>query len=188
MVARIASLETALAAEKKKAVVLREEVATASAKGEAEGHRRGLAEAESKEAERITRLGKGMDEANAVMRQELAASEDLAYAVAAACLEKLFGQESSRADLVTDLIRHQMARLGRHAVVAMTISVHDFSEEALETLRAMTGLADVQRSPNLPPGGCILKPRLGEMDIGLDTQWSAIRDFLEQLAFEERSL
>lgn len=177
---RIEELEAAFAERDITITTLREDVRKARAEGEAKGRERGLREAEDRQADRLALLEKAITAGRARLDDSLADTAQLAAALARDCLDKLFGNPDFRAEAVEAILRVQMARLTGEARIAITVSAADFPDQALAGL-VRDGVTFASE-PDMPSGGCVLKPRLGEIDIGLDTQWQAVRALLDDLA------
>jgi flagellar biosynthesis/type III secretory pathway protein FliH len=162
-----------------------DELADAARKADAEGYARGLADAPKLEAERLAILRSGVEGAQTSVAASLSAIEGLAAQLARTCLEKLFGSAEPRADLVCDLIHARLARMQDAALVSIRVSADDFSgDTATARIRGLPALARtaIVIDPLLPSGSCRMTVRLGEIDIGLDQQWSSLRTVLDEWA------
>lgn len=181
---RILDLEARIATLTTQAADLRTEAEAALERGRTEGHKRGLQSAEDREEERVRTLANAILASRKDMAEALDATERLAALLAKACLDKLFSETDKNADHVCALLRAQMQEFEREQLVAVAVSAEDFSEEGLNRLRELVAndAVAIRRDPRLPSGSCKLQPRLGEMDIGLDTQWTAIGDLLLEIA------
>jgi flagellar biosynthesis/type III secretory pathway protein FliH len=182
---RIGELEMALAARDAALAEARGEIEHARRAGEAQGREAGLAEAASREAERIAALDAAIVEAQAALDAGLEATERLALGLARDCLDIVFGDGASRAAMVADVLSRQMAVIDRAMLVSIEVSEDDFSDPAaLAALAARAGTRSVAliASPSMLPGGCIITLRLGEMDVGIQTQWANLRARLDELA------
>jgi len=183
---RITELETQLAAQRDTAAELASEAKASFARGEAAGRKEGQRLADDRQTQRLTLLAEGIAASQMDFAAGLAETERLAVLLAVACLEKIFGDEAPGSQRVSALLRVQMSRIERDQLVKVIVSAADFSEEALQDLHAVVaGKVDIIRDPDLPTGGCKLIPRLGEIDIGLDTQWQAVRGFLLEMVMSE---
>lgn len=183
----IAELEGRIAAMTRTAEELRAEAAAAFARGEEEGREMGRREAEDREQERLALLEKGIAACRKDFAEALGATERLAALLAKDCLDKLFADVSANADRVCALLRAQMIEVQQHELLAVVVSTSDFSEEGLERLRAVVPdrAVELRRDAALPTGSCKLRARLGEIDIGLGTQWQAVGDLLSAAAAGE---
>lgn len=187
LAACIAELEERIAAMAAKAEELRAEAAAAFARGEEEGREIGRCEAEDRERERLDLLEKGIASGRSDLAEALGATERLAALLARDCLDKLFADASANADRVCALLRAQMTQIEQHELLAVVVSAADFSEDGLERLRTAVPdrAVELRRDADLPSGSCKLRARLGEIDIGLGTQWQAIGDLLADMAAGE---
>lgn len=182
---RITALTDELRQRDEAVAALRREVEQALERGKAEGRQLGLREAQDREAERLQRLEKTLEQAQSSFQASLAATERLAVLIARECLAKLLGDPDARADLIYSLVRAQLERIDRASLLAVDVSAADFSDDtALETLIAQSGLGEicVKAKGDVPSGGCTMTLRLGKIDIGLDQQWGAISAFLHDMA------
>lgn len=182
---RIAALEAELAAQRASEVDRAEAAAKAEVSAEARGRQAGLDEADERAAERISRLELGLTEARLRLDAELAGLERLAALLAETALARLVDDPQSRRPLIAGIIRQQMRGLEARALLRVEVSAEDFSDPAaLEDLAAEAGLSGLRIEPasGLGPGACRLKLRLGELEVGLDQQWGALRGVLAELA------
>jgi flagellar biosynthesis/type III secretory pathway protein FliH len=183
----IAELEERIAALTREAEDLRAEAAAALARGEEKGREMGKRDAEDRERERLDLLEKGILAGRKELAEALGATERLAALLARDCLDKLFADASANADRVCALLRAQMVQIEQHELLAVVVSAADFSEEGLERLRTVVPdrAVELRRDADLPAGSCKLRARLGEIDIGLGTQWQAVGDLLADMALAE---
>jgi type III secretion protein L len=181
---RIAELEARIATLTREATDLRADAKAAFVRGEEEGRRAGQRQAEDREQERLAALAQAIANARKELSEALGATERLAALLAKSCLDKLFAEDGENGARVCALLRVQMGRIERQQLIAVEVSPDDFSDEALGQLRAVLAndAVTIRRNPDLPTGSCRLQPRLGEIDIGLGTQWRAIAGLLERLA------
>ncbi len=149
-----------------------------------QGYLVGLAAADDGRHEREARLAKGIEAALADKQTMLADSERLAALLARECLARMFGDVADRAALVSDLIARQLARIDAASVVAVSVSAQDFDPPSLARLAAHfdQDTISVRASGDLPSGSCKFGLVLGELDLGLDQQWSVLRALLEEFA------
>lgn len=181
---RIAHLEDMLAKRERDIDRLQNEVKTARAEGEATGRKHGREEAENREADRIVLLEEATEWARARFADYLADTESLAAILTRECLGKLFQEPGFRGDAVIAILKAQMTRLEAKTLVSIRVSAEDFSDESLAVMAHRLGIEDIsiERDSELSAGGCVLKPRLGEIDVGLETQWRAVRALLDSIA------
>jgi flagellar biosynthesis/type III secretory pathway protein FliH len=179
--ARVEQLEQQL--EEKSRAARQAEVASEQARIQAyeEGRLVGQKEAETREGERLDALEQALSKAIGQLAQALGGAERLAALLARDCLDIVFGQSDDRASMVLDLLARQIAGLAPGELIEVQLAQSDFLDRtALDTLAGRMGLASAQlvlRS-DLRSGDARLRLRLGENDIGLDTQWKRLSEAL----------
>lgn len=174
----IAALEAGIDARDARIVELGEEVKRAYLQGEAAG----LAQAQDDVTQRRDRLEAAIVAAETRFADTLAGSERLATLIAREALARLFTQGDDRAQLVLELIRHQIAQLEGIAVLSVAVSSVDFGEQGAQDLAARTGLPKTTSfliRDDLTSGACTITLHLGEIEIGLDQQWGALAGLLD---------
>ncbi|HEU0065780.1 MAG TPA: FliH/SctL family protein [Sphingomonas sp.] len=157
----------------------------AHAAGRAEGHRAGLAAAVRQDAARRDALDAGIARALAQFDEALTACERLAAALARAALAKAFAPSDTIAEPVLATIARNAALFRDAGAVAIRVSAADFADAgaAQDVAERGTGAPIVVTiDPALPAGACRVTARLGTIDLGLDTQWSALAALLDDLA------
>ncbi|WP_341208797.1 hypothetical protein [uncultured Sphingomonas sp.] len=174
---RVAALEATLAAERLAAA----RAAAAAREAVAEARRVGRGEAVADDRRRVTLLAEGIASAQAAWRERLEATDRLAAQLAALVLARMFGACDDWAEPVTRALTEQVAQIGAHAIVAVTVSAADFADEA--ALAATVGLrtASVTRDAALPAGACRIALRLGQVEIDPARQWAAFEAALHEL-------
>lgn len=185
---RIAELDSAAASHRANIERLRTQNQQAVTEAREAGRKQGLAEAGTREAERLQLLERNLTTARLELSATLPALERLAVLLARDCLEMILGEAESRADLLCAIIRTQLGRIERAAVLRVTLSTADFPDgEALQQFAARSAAPEICFAPDatLPAGGCRISLRLGEIEVGLDRQWPAMRAFLDALALPE---
>jgi flagellar biosynthesis/type III secretory pathway protein FliH len=163
-------------------------LAAAYDEGVSEGRIEREAEFEDDRAEALERLETGFSEANVVLAETLSRLDGIAALVACNVLEKMFGDLSTRQATVIDLVRHQFTKINHDMVVAVDVSRADFpnTAEAAGVAETLNIVPDRLRVIDaLESGDCRIKLTLGELDIGLDRQWTSLRDALSALCEEE---
>lgn len=109
----------------------------------------------------------------------LGRSDQLAVMIAHAALTKVFEDPEGQADRVISAVRRQLTQLRRETVVAIHVSASDFPTEGSRTDAARAvGEAKLVLDADLPSGGCLIKLKLGELDLGLQGQWRALSQIL----------
>jgi len=147
-----------------------------------QGKAAGREEAHDRQAERLALLTEAIDDARLELRQQFAAMERTAVSVACECLEKILGQNADRAHLMADLIRRQIAQVGRDTIVEVSVSQDDFaSDEAVAEVDRNISIVRTE----LASGSCRIKLEMGEIDAGLPHQWAMLRNVLAQSGEEE---
>ena len=181
---RLSELEALVHQLRDEAAAARDDARAAFAHGRSEGIRQGLEQAESLEAERIAQLSGALLGARARFDEALVEVDRLAAWLARSALDKLFGETDGNGDRVCALLRHQFETIERAGVVEVAVSGEDFPDTAIGRVRELVGSDTIAicRDPDLHSGSCILRPRLGEIDIGLQTQWQAVGALLDQCA------
>jgi len=147
-----------------------------------QGKTAGREEAHDRQAERLALLSQAIDEARLGLRQQFAAMERMAVSVACECLEKILGANADRAHLMADLIRRQIAQVGRDTIVEISVAQDDFSSD--EAVAEVDRNISIVRA-DLPAGSCRIKLEMGEIDAGLPHQWAMLRNMLAQSGEEE---
>jgi flagellar biosynthesis/type III secretory pathway protein FliH len=146
----------------------------------AEGEDKGRAAAESMEAERLDILDRAATRALALYAEEIASLERLAPLLARTCLDKMLLDDAERVKTVSALLHGQLARLDAGAAVRIQVAAEDFP-----STEALAGLApapcEILPSPALNSGDCTIQLSLGALEIGIDQQWGALRDMLEEM-------
>lgn len=153
-------------------------VAAARSEGRAQGLIEGAQAAEDRSeallrvmtdaaATSVTLLGKRLDELQEVVGD-----------LAAVALERIVGDVSSRQSLVVDTVRRAVGALFVGSVVAVEVSREDFPDAV--TLQAVLPQGcEAHSLDSLPSGGCRLRLRLGEVDLGLHGQVARLRALLD---------
>lgn len=173
--ARIAELERALAGERRGAQQAAAEAKRAVVAAREAGRREAVAD----EAERIALIEAGIAEALSAWRARLATIDALAADLAAVVLGKLFGDAPDYREMVRRTLAHHVERIGRHAVVAVTVSAQDFGDAAAV---AELGLGEVACAGELPAGACRVRLRLGAVELDPVAQWAVIDAALREMA------
>lgn len=149
----------------------------------ARGQKAGLAEAESREKERLLALAQAVDTAHHAHTAALEQLEVLALSVAQAALGRIFGDHSRYADMVADALRHQLALVDRSLVTQFRIAPADFAgKAALDALAAEHPDIPVLTDPALGSGDCMIDLQLGRIEAGPGKQWQELSGLLTELA------
>jgi flagellar biosynthesis/type III secretory pathway protein FliH len=101
--------------------------------------------------------------------------------LARAALEKLFTDPAQWAAMVEAMLARQLAALRRSSIVAIHVSPHDFVE--VEVLASALGseASRFVRDPELASGACRIACRLGQVDLDVREQWSALAAVLDAM-------
>jgi len=149
------------------------------------GFAEGKAAAEKDDAARTAALSEAAQSVVAAWASSLERTDELATRITHAALAKLFDNMPQASDFVSGALRRQLATLERDTIVAIQVSAADFpSPESLAVTAQAVG-AVVTTDPALVAGACVIKLKLGELDIGLPTQWAALSSVLLSAAEEE---
>ncbi|HEY2710714.1 MAG TPA: hypothetical protein VGI95_21925 [Caulobacteraceae bacterium] len=164
---------------------LRQAAVDARRDGEADGRKRGRQESDSRRAEQLAKLERGVEIACAQFSEELLSLERLAGLVAREALAKVVGDPARHNELLLGAIRRQLEQLETSCIVSISVSRTDFdqSEELadLAASLARTGV-DLAASDELKAGECRIKLSLGELSVGVPQQWERLEPALEALA------
>lgn len=178
-----------LSAEVERLKRAREEEAEASDRAVAaareEGRTQGLAEAQTREADRLATLSKALAESAASFQARLEGLDALAPALARAALGKLFVDIEDWAAPVEAMLARQLGELRRAAVVAVRVSPHDFPDaQAVAGLSNTLGIEGVRVEVDreLRAGASRIECRLGQIDLDLRAQSQALAALLEEMA------
>jgi type III secretion protein L len=185
---QVEHLENELSKREAAIAALRADVMRAFADGKSEGRDLGLAEAEDRQSERHALLESALNKAHVELTGRLASLDRLALLLAQECLEIILGDRSARSELLHRILELHISRLDKSMLVAIELSPEDFDDQrTLTELPVQLGVPSVKvhTNPDIPSGGCVMNLRLGRMDVGLNQQWSAVRDLLGDLARPE---
>jgi flagellar biosynthesis/type III secretory pathway protein FliH len=164
---------------------LRGDVGRAYREGEAEGRKAGLLAAESRRAEDLKALEAGVSTALGDFSASLRSLERLAVAIAREGLAQVLQDPAAQAELATQVIRRQVARLEGEATLRVEVSAKTFTnDEALGDLaRSFEGTAvDIVARAELDVGQARIRLGLGVLDIGVAQQWGRMSDLLTRMA------
>jgi flagellar biosynthesis/type III secretory pathway protein FliH len=153
-----------------------------------EGHRRGLAEAETREAERVSMLRDGVDMAVTDWRARLESWDGLAATLAGATLARIFEPSADLQELVTRMLARQLREIRRSSLVAIHVSRSDYADEdalaALGRRLASETPLVIEADPELVAGTCRVTCKLEQIDLDVRAQWSALVQLLGEIAAE----
>jgi type III secretion protein L len=177
-----ASLEDSLMAARAEAAQAALGLDAAVAEAKVSAHEDGLAAGAAAKAEALQQLDAGLARATERLAADLQGLETLAVSLAKAALAKIFDDHDGLADRVVQLIRRQLADLERGALLGVEVSERDFPDsESLQHLSRTAGLSgvEIRALAGLEPGGCRLRLRLGELDVGVGQQWARLSALLD---------
>jgi flagellar biosynthesis/type III secretory pathway protein FliH len=93
---------------------------------------------------------------------------------------------SDRAGLLVDLVRQGIAQLRGHALIGLRLGTADHAafvnSEASKVLLDRYPELRVSLDPSLEPLGCMVESDHGQLDVGLSTQLSRLRELWAQAA------
>lgn len=186
--AQITRLSQELEAREEDIRRLREDVVRARREGEAAGREAGRSESDARRADYLRTLQSGVDAALSLFKDDLAALERLSVVLAEAGLSKILGPGASQADLLPAAIRWQLQALEAQSIVRVSVSRRDFADD--DELAAFAVAIDrpglkIEAVEALAQGECRIKLVLGELDVGIDRQWTRLAEALDQLAGAE---
>ncbi|MCX8475461.1 MAG: hypothetical protein MT490_06650 [Sphingomonas sp.] len=154
-----------------------------------EAYRRGLADAEAGEAERLSALRDGIDAAVTDWRTRLESLDGLAAMLVGTALARLFEPFADLHELVTRMLARQLREIRRTSLVAIHVSRSDFADDdALAALGRRLVSAEtpvmIEVDPELVAGTCRVTCRLEQIDLDVRAQWSALAQLLDEIATE----
>jgi flagellar biosynthesis/type III secretory pathway protein FliH len=164
---------------------LRKECSEAYRNGEAEGRKNGLREASDRSRERLGALRAAVEAAMAKLACEMASLERLSVLIAHEALERVLGDATNHAELVTEIIGKVLAGLEADSTLAVLVARADFADaDAVAELAASRGWPGLAISPSdaLASGDCQIRLTLGGLEVGVNQQWGALKATLHELA------
>lgn len=178
---KIAQLEAEVAALRE--ALAKADIDAEAAIGEAhdQGTAAGLAQAESREAERLDALRDGLKAAGERFDEQLSSLEKLAPQLARVSIEKLFGAVADWSPMVEAMLARQLATLRRSSVIAFHVSPADFADAS--AVAALSG-GDLTAAidPELRAGAARIECKLGQVDLDARAGWDKIATLLEEMA------
>jgi len=147
------------------------------------GHTAGSQAGADQAAAALARLEAGLASALERLAQDLSGLDRLAAAVARTAIARMLGDSTEHADLVTALVRRQVAVLEAGAILGVEVAAADFPDPAaLEALaQGLPGL-EIRARSDLGPGDARLQLRLGGLEVGVGQQWGRLAALLDDLA------
>jgi len=136
------------------------------------------------ETERIAALRDGIANARRTVADHLKSLDSLAIDIARVALEKVLGDTSRYADLVTSTVRHRVGMLATGAALEIRVAQADFPDAtALDRLEAeIPAMPPVKlvADPALAEGACIVGLALGKIDASIALQHERIAATLDE--------
>lgn len=155
-------------------------------KGRAEGYAQGLNEgakqAEQRDEARLKAMADGIGSALKQWQAKLDLFDRLAPALASAVLEKLFSGTGPAIQWTEAAMARQLALLGEHAVVSLSISPDEFDADAVDALQRRYPQTEIVADPALRPSQCQFALKLGQIDLTVTEQQAAILALLRNMA------
>jgi flagellar biosynthesis/type III secretory pathway protein FliH len=152
----------------------------ARAEQDMEALRRRLADSQQQEVARLKELATSLQD---VLAAHLAALEKKAAQLAFAAVCKILCAPQERAQVLQAVVEGQLASFRQQGrlTVRLNPSDHQLIEASAQASAAWQWVAD----PRLRPGDCVIDQAAGQVDLGLDTQLTRLRDtWLMALAAE----
>lgn len=187
---QVAALQAALQAREAEIRVLHDEIVAAHARGLDEGRLAGRSEAEDRQAARVALLERSLEQARGDLGEGIKSLEQLAALLARDCLDVMIGNPEYRTELVSEIVRAQVARVEKSMLIDIKLSPDDFADAqvlAAVAERAGADTRSLSTSPKMTSGACVMTLRLGKMDVGLSRQWGVLREALDEIANRDGS-
>jgi flagellar biosynthesis/type III secretory pathway protein FliH len=182
---QIASLEKELGLRSAAIKSLHSDIERAFEEGKAQGRNTGLAEAEDRQTLRFSLLNDAIRQSQNKLVHDVGSLERLSALLARECLDIIFGNNAAHASMVERIIASQIAKIDKSMVLSVEVSRDDFPDgDALDALAVSTALPRtlLTAKPGAATGSCLINLRLGRMDVGIDQQWSSLREVLGEMA------
>ena len=184
----IGRLREALAGREAQIAKHDDELAQARVAAELTGREAAQAEFEADRAAAVERLEQGIAKARNDRKEGFEQAQALALLVARGTLDKLFGDQGNRNEIIAALLSEQLERVGRELVVAVDVSRLDFPDTGeLKELSERLGLGAgiLGARVDLDEGACRMRLRLGTIDLGIDQQWGAVRALIDEFCADK---
>lgn len=161
------------------------QVEKARTEGEAAGRIDAETAADDSREQALALLREGIEQAQETLADGREQMEVLALLIARTALEKLFGDDRVRKEAVSALVMRQLQVIERQMLLNIEVARLDFPDaRELAALAVEIGVdADlVSTNADFPVGACRMQLRVGMLEVGVDQQWGAVRDVLDELA------
>lgn len=183
LLAQIEDLSARLVQAEADKAALAGQVEEARAQGEAAGRAAAQREFDDDRTEALSALRQAIAALFEQWSAKLSGIEGAAHLIAIATVEKLIGDAAAYKDFVAATVSHHVQALDRAAVRKLSVSRLDFPSRA-----EVAGLVEHLGQPsiavevldNLDQGMCEAELRLGRLEIGPATQWTALRAIIEE--------
>lgn len=151
------------------------------------GRREGLAQAQSREVERVTALERALEHALQLFDQRLTATDRFAAELASVALDRLIQNSGAATQFAAAFITKQVHALRASAIVRIHVSSTDFCDQtalnALELqLREAGARVEIVADTRLHSGMARLDCKLGAAELDLVHQWRSLAILLRDLA------
>lgn len=186
---RIIELESRLIQADNQLAELREEVdrMTATAlDARREGHAAGVTEgrdaADDRSDELLRLISDAAAGAGADFRTRLESLEGIAAGLAGIALARIVGDMDGRQAMVAHTVRRAVEETFNGSALGIEVSRTDFPDPvSLESIAFPEGVAaiGIRAVDDLPSGGCRVRLKLGEIDLGLDGQVARLRTLFD---------
>lgn len=178
---RIAALRADCDALTQQIADLKAEIESVRVQAYEEGREAGRDEAESREAERLTKLAEALDTARQDFDERIAQEHDFGIEIALAALRKVLGNPAHYRDLVAATAQHHAAGLASSTVVKLSVSAADFPDgAALAPLQSSLGQVRIVADPAMPAGSCRFELTHGQLDAEIPAQAASLESLLIQ--------
>jgi len=148
-------------------------------KGEAAGRTAGLKEADDGRAALFAQIAGAAERALKQFSEELASLERLAPLLAIEGIERMLETSPGRAQFVREIIGRQIEDLQSQAVICIEVARTDFPDGADLPQLPQTRVRAIE---DLKSGECRIRLQLGSLEVGVDQQWSRLREVLTDMA------
>ena len=151
--------------------------------GRAAGHAQGMGEAAASAQRKLHQMDALIEQLGLSLASGLDGLEDIAVAIAFEAVVKILGNSMATPQGVRALVREAVARTKRQEKLAVRLSPDDFRllmQESLDPHWLARPGVELQPDEQVGVGGCLVHTDGGQLDAGLETQLSALRQVLLQ--------
>lgn len=153
----------------------------AEEEGRAAGYAQGMSEAAASSQGRLAQLEALIEKLGLSLASGLDGLEDIAVAVAFESVVKILGSAMATPQGVRALVGQAVDRAKRHEKLAVRLSPEDFCllmQESQDTHWLDRPGVELQPDEQVAVGDCVVHTDRGQLDAGLETQLSALRQVL----------